>query len=62
MIQVFHQEYGMFPDIHSYAQWREVRHKIDLVRVNREPFGEPEEQHGDEFIGAARSMAAWVFG
>ena len=39
----------MFPAIHSYAQWREVRHKIDLVRVARELLGEPEEKSGDTF-------------
>ena len=37
----------MFPDIHSYAQWREVRHKIDLVRVARELLGEPKNRSGD---------------
>jgi hypothetical protein len=37
----------MFPVIHSSAQWKEVRDKIDLTRVARELLGEPGEEVGD---------------
>ena len=39
----------MFPVIRNSAQWKEVRNKIDLVRVARELLGEPEEKSGDTF-------------
>jgi DNA adenine methylase len=39
----------MFPVIRSSAQWRDVRDKIDLVRVARAVLGEPEKSDGDTF-------------
>jgi DNA primase len=35
--------------IRSSAEWKEVRHKIDLVQVARALFGEPEEKSGDTY-------------
>ena len=38
----------MFPVIRNAAQWREVRDRIDLVRVAHGLLGEPEERVGDK--------------